>query len=285
MIRFFTTAALIVAMIGGAPSVSPNNAWADALSDDASTLTDAGITARFEPHQAHPGDIVTLNVEMKRESWGQFELQIPNQTSVHSIAIEEIPLRLADGQYQQRISWLFQPITSGRIEFQDASVIVVTDEGEQTIGLPNLRLDVQPFPTQKLADTALPLPSSDESPDTNSNAAWMIGIGMVIGFILVAALFRSLRHKPTPTDNSEQAASHATSQLIDKLKAGDAGKDDLLRLLNDPNIAMSDRLRAGLEKAAYSRDFQPGDLAALTAEEGFTDASIAKQSSTQERSV
>ncbi|MBB3205384.1 hypothetical protein FHS27_001184 [Rhodopirellula rubra] len=215
----------------------------------------AGITARFHPEHAHPGEAVELRVEMNRTRWGQFELHVPSHSELHSIAIERVPVEFSKGQYRQRESLLFQPVASGTTVIEDASVSLTTAEGTQQIELPALQLEVAPFGETDLQNTPEPLPA--EQPDAKQSPRFAATVAAVLSLLALLILGGLLIGKRAPEETVQTDAPRLqTDGIIRDLKSGTIPRDDLERLLHDPQHQLSHETRSTIERTLYAHTAQ-----------------------------
>ncbi|MCM2372059.1 hypothetical protein [Aporhodopirellula aestuarii] len=220
-----------------------------------------GITARFIPARANPGEIVELRVEMNRKQWGSFELQVPSQPTLHSIAVERVPLEYANGQYHQRESLFFQPVSSGTHTIGDARVMLSTADGPHEVELPELSLEVSPFDASEISDAPEPLPPEDTNRLESSPEAWGFALLAVLCLLVFIGGQLSRRRRPEPIAASATPKFQPT-ELIQELQSGSIPKDALERLLNDPDCPVSQETRVEVERAVYANDVQAAQLVA-----------------------
>ncbi len=230
-----------------------------------------GISAVIVPAEARPGDIVELRVEMSRTSWGRFHLQLPNHPQLRLLAEEKIPIFYAQGIFRQQQTLLLQPVSSGKIVIAGMTATISTADGNQTIELPDLTLNVQAFQDVTLSNAPLPMPP-DELETPTSVLPWCFGLA--IGAVVVSLLrlfgFLRVRKRASQPEQSVQDSSRR-SRLVDQLRSGIIfSKHDMEQLLNDPNISVSPELRSKIQQAVYSAPSaqnMPAGLARLLQEE------------------
>lgn len=242
--------------------------WAGTATAESTTgVSTYGISARFIPDQVRPGDVVEFRVEMSRKAWGQFDLQVPAHPGLHPIAVKKVPLVYADGLYQQRESLLCQPVSSGSLAIKGASVVMSTPEGSQTVELPDLMLRVLPFEHAQLTDEPQPLPPNQHPAERMMPAFWFRWTAIVLCLLIWVVAIYFLRRKSTLRSEGSRQQIFQTSDVVQQLHTGEIPKHDLESLLNDPGLVLSEKLRTSIERAVYSRDIQPAELATLLQEE------------------
>ena len=233
------------------------------------SISTHGVTATILPDNARPGDIVELRIEMNRETWGRFILKKLNHPQLRTIAEEKIPVSYQGQLYKQRHSLFLQPVSSGEIKIGTTTVTISTATGEETVELPALDLSVRPFDSPALSDLPLPLPPDEAVAQSGSMFSllfWMSVAFAVLGiWSLVFFGMRNRELQPVRSDSSKEF-SHVGG-LIQRLRSGVVGKDDLENLLHDSNLSISAELRSKMEQAVYSEQFEPADLATLLQEE------------------
>ncbi|EMI20028.1 hypothetical protein RMSM_03041 [Rhodopirellula maiorica SM1] len=222
-----------------------------------------GITVRFVPDHAGPGDVVQLRAEMDRDTWGQFELHVPANPDMHAITVEELPLQYKNGRYQQQQSLVFQPKRSGSLRISGATIDVVSSRGRQTVTVPDLTLAIKPFESTDTATTPVPLPSPEpvRSPQSPSRLA----VPLCIGLVLAIAIFLVSRNYRNQTRATSQPTTQPppSDDLVDLLKSGQTSRQDLEQLLNDPNFVVSATEREVIERAVYAENCDTTQLANL----------------------
>lgn len=219
-----------------------------------------GVTARFVPEQVRPGDVFELRVEMTRAEYGRFELQVPPHGSLHRVAVESEPVKLEDGRYRQRESWMLQADRSGEIVIEGAAVVMKTASGEEAVELPPLRVEVMPWGVadKSAAPVGWPVPNRDfsEWPRTHKGVLLLV-LGLVM-FVLVAWFIgRKLNTKPkflTPGMPLETFA-------LEELDAGVLRSAALERLLLEKGDAWSAELREVVSGAVYAGRGEAGEVA------------------------
>lgn len=220
-----------------------------------------GITVRFIPDHASPGDVVQLRAEMDRDAWGQFDLHVPANPDMHAITVEKLPLQYQDGRYRQQQSLVFQPKRSGSLRVSGATIDVVTSRGRQTVTIPDLTLVIEPIGITDTATTPVPLPPSTpvQSPQSLAFLAVPVGVGLVL---LLAIFLVARKHR-----NRQPAAVPPTTQppptddLVQLLQSGQMPRHGLERLLADPNFAASVDVREAIERAVYAEEYDAVQLA------------------------
>ncbi|GAA5507959.1 hypothetical protein [Novipirellula caenicola] len=221
-----------------------------------------GITVRFIPNHARPGDVVQLRAEMDRDTWGQFDLHVPANPDMHAITVEKIPLQYQDGRYRQQQSLVFQPKRSGALRVSGATIDVVTSRGRQTVTVPDLTLVIEPTGITDTTTTPVPLPTSTPAQSSQSLAffAAAVGIGLVFLLAIFVVARKHRNRQPTAAPSTSQSPP-PTDNLVHLLQSGQMPRHDLERLLADPNFTASVDVRAAIERAVYAEEYDTAQLA------------------------
>ncbi len=229
-----------------------------------------GISVRFVPEQARPGDVVQLRAQMDRETWGQFELHVPATPALHAITVEKMPLKYENGRYQQQQSLVFQPKRSGAIVISGARLDVVTSGGRQSVALPDLTLAVEPLGTVDTSDIPVPLPAPAPDSPPGSPALWAALV--VIAFVLSITILLVAKKKQNRQLTAVQSVPPKSTpdDLFKRLQSGELPRKDLERLLCDPSFVASDAVRAAIERAVYSQNDDAVELAKLLQQQEAT---------------
>ena len=237
--------------------------FASAAPETANDIPAHGISAVVIPRDARPGDVVELRIEMSRESWGRFEFGKLGHSKLLTIAEEKVPVSYKNRRYKQRHSLFLQPVSSGVVEISATSVNLSTADGEETVGLPALRLNVIPFDGPALSDSALPLPPDEVAaqPPSLFSALFWIGVAfLVLG--IWSLVFFGMRNQKTQSVRADSTKEFTQVDIIiASLTSGVVPKDELEDLLQDSRLSFSTELRNKIEQAVYSVQVEPAKLA------------------------
>jgi hypothetical protein len=208
-----------------------------------------GMSINFTPDQARPGDLVTLSIQMNREDYGEFALEIPSHPQLHLVTREQIPPIHVKGNYYQGERLMLQAISSGTITLEGVSVELTESSGTRTVELPPVTLTVSPFDSEDANAAPEQLPE----PNTESAKATALApslIAMIIGgFILILLI----RLKLAANESAEmQEAPGRTFATV--LRAATISNEDLEALFTEKGDAFSPELRNDLETFLYTAD-------------------------------
>ncbi len=222
------------------------------------TADQGGMTATFTPDEAQPGDLITLWVQMNREDYGEFDLDIPSHPRLHLVTREQIPPTLVNGHFYQGERLTLQALSSGPLTLSGMTVQLTEAEGVRTVALPELTLTVAPFDAQDTIEDPQPLPRP-ESARGNSPPLTPTLIAVLIGGFLLVLLIRiklAMRENPDdhPTSNPGEVV-RLTNQAITE--------GDFEYLLNEHRDTLSPKLCADLENWIYAPDRSDTELADL----------------------
>ncbi|MEM9280396.1 MAG: hypothetical protein AAGA96_01090 [Verrucomicrobiota bacterium] len=206
-----------------------------------------GVTARFSPSVAKPGDLVTLSIEMIRDSFGEFELDIPPHPQLHLIARERVPPTLQESKYLQGERLQLQALSSGTIKLTNISIQLTEIEGTRKIQLPAPVLTVEPFDHTDVSGSPEPLPQPGNEP-ANGKAVILsllfVVLGGVILFLLIVLKF------------SLQKSAHNTETETDPwstlLRAASLSDESLERFYHYRKKDLSSSLKEDLEAFLYT---------------------------------
>jgi hypothetical protein len=231
----------------------------------ASATERAGVSARFDPALVHPGDICELVVEMDRDTFGRFELQVPAHPKLHLVSVERVPVSLANGRYRQRQSYQLQPLSSGEMAVNEVQVQLTDSAGTQTFLLPEVTLQVLPFEAVDVSDSPELLPES-----INDRAGTSLTIGYVmagvIGILLIAVTILC-RLRRCKSDLKIDQIWDPAQDVVQKLQLGVIATDSMEQLLTQRGSTLSPELRGEIEEAVYGNRCQPAALLTLMREE------------------
>ncbi len=224
-----------------------------------------GISAAVLPSEARPGDVVELRIVMSRESWGRFDVREIGHPNVRTVARVVAPVAYQDQKYTQRYSLFLQPVCSGKIELGPVPVDLTTADGQQTVDLTMLDLNVIPFGGPALSDAPLALPPGETESESSSMFSQLFWGGVACSVLGIwTFVFFGMRRQNARSQSaglSPDDISHG--ETVQRLRAGVVPKDELSKLLQNSSVTISDHLRNKIEQAVYSSQVQVSELAAL----------------------
>lgn len=141
-----------------------------------------GITASLSPRESRPGDLVTLEVTMDRETYGEFALEVPEHRQLPVVSRERVPLRLVDGRYRQGERLVLQPASSGQLTIAGMTARLTEAGGAREVVLPELKLNVPPF------ETADDDPAPEPFPEPAAGKSSRFPLPVVAAAVLVAGI-------------------------------------------------------------------------------------------------
>ncbi len=211
-----------------------------------------GVSAKFTPDEVMPGDLVTLMVQMERDDYGEFDLNVPSHPQLHLVTRELIPPTHTDGRYTQSERLMLQALSSGTLTLTGMTIQLTESTGIRTVELPDLTLTVNPFETaDEVADPEpFPKPEKPSKMGPSLTPALIAVIAVIaVGFILVLLIRLKLASKPIPE------AEEITGRNFDTiLRAATITTESLEAILNDKGASLSSGLRSDLETFLYSPD-------------------------------
>jgi hypothetical protein len=220
---------------------------------------DHGVTAHFVPEQVRPGEVFELRVEMKRADYGRFALTVPPHGSLHRVAVESEPVKLEDGFYRQRESWMLQADRSGEIVVEGVAVVMKTGSGEVPVVLPPLRMEVLPWRRVDTSTEPVGFPEPAADLEAERNAWWWL-VPLVV---CVGLCGWWLRRPPGGVTSGDSGAEASLEEALDDLEGGVLCSVALERLVIERGSEWSPVLREAAEEAVYAARGDAGELAAL----------------------
>lgn len=207
-----------------------------------------GLSIDFTPDTARPGDLVTLWVEMNREDYAAFKLEVPSHPQLHLVAREQIAPAHVNGQYYQGERLMLQPLSSGKITLADVAVELTETKGARTVSLPVAILTVEPFEADDEAATPEALPETTPA-NVLSPSIFIPLFCMVAGAFVLILLVRLKMNLPVDSEISETEDSRNFDSI---LRAATITNEDLEALLNHKGGKLSETLRSDLEIYLYA---------------------------------
>ena len=207
-----------------------------------------GLSINFTPDTARPGDLVTLWVQMNREDYAEFKLEVPSHPQLHLVAREQIAPAHVNGQYYQGERLMLQPLSSGDITLTDVAVELTEASGARNVSLPAATLTVEPFEADDEATTPEALPETTPA-KVLSPSIFIPLFCMVAGAFVLILLIRLKMNLPVDSEISEAEGARNFDSI---LRAATITNEDLEALLNHKGDELSETLRSDLEIYLYA---------------------------------
>lgn len=201
----------------------------------------------MSPDDVLPGDIFELRVEMDREHYAQFTLDIPAQQHLHRIAVESVPVSFDDGRYHQSEKWLLQADASGSYLIEGGSVLLDTGGEVVSIPIPVLELTVAAY--GKVDESIEPAELPEDSTDTDNRIGYLFWVGSLFVSISVFVLLMKRHSEKSAVDDS--VANSLLSLIADEIEKSEEPSDVLEKLIHDNEAGISNDLRERLIQFLY----------------------------------
>lgn len=220
--------------------------WLTATSLPAEDL--GGLSVEFKPAEAKPGDLVTLWVEMNREDYAEFDLEVLFHPQLHLVAREKIPITHVNGNYYQGERLMVQPLSSGDVTLNEISVVLTESTGPRRVSLPKASLAVEPFDSDDKVSTPEPLPQEATALGISSSVFIPLLLMVAGGFVLIFLIRLKLNIPAEP----ERCHNLGTQNFDSILRATTITNEDLETILYQKEADLSDELRENLKKKLYA---------------------------------
>ena len=222
---------------------------------------EAELKTTVVPAEILPGDVFRLEVSRSSEDYAEFQLDIPTIERLYLLATEKSPVEYRDGRYHQSETWIFQADASGEIRIEEATVKLISGQGESSVVLPPLAVTVLPYPE---TDTD-PAPLDWESIETGSSGLLknvILLTGLLLSSILYAAAGRRKKADASVADQPDLLGN-----ALADLDAGKLNAVSLYKLHESGIEGISAQLNEQIELALYANRGHAGDLAACLRKE------------------
>ena len=224
---------------------------------------DPGVTARLVPEQVRPGDVFELRVEMTRADYGRFELRVPPHGSLHRVAVESEPVRLEDGRYRQRESWMLQADRSGEIVIDGAVVVLKTGSGEVPVVLPPLRVEVMPWGAPDKSAAPVAFPKRVKGEESKVMTWWWL-----VPFVASVCLFAWWLRRPlSGAADRDPGGGASLEEALADLDAGSLRSLALEQLMFERGDGWPRELREAAAQAVYAGRGDAAEVADLLRKE------------------
>jgi hypothetical protein len=218
-----------------------------------------GMSLNFTPDTARPGDLITLWVQMNREDYAEFDLEVPSHPQLHLVAREQIPPAHVNGQYYQGERLMLQPLSSGEITLTGVTVQLTEAAGPREVELPEITLTVQAFGSTDEEATPEVLPATAGKRGL-SPSIFLPLFGMVVGAFFLILLIRLRMNLPVNPEASEASAARNFDSI---LRAASISNEDLEAVFNQKGSQLSEDLRSDIETYLYAPEENEAEREAL----------------------
>jgi len=180
---------------------------------------------------------------------------------LHLVSIEQVPVSLKDGRYQQRQRLLFQPLASGSVVISDLQVELSDSSGTETVALPPVTLSVVPFESIDLSDAPEPLPPAvDQRDEALFETRYLTGFLTGLLLLVVTVLY-PMRQRPSIENGN--AKGDLMLDIVEQLQSGSVPTNLLEQILAERGGDLSPQLRCKIEQSVYANRCEPAVLCDL----------------------